>query len=55
MNPEFIQWLEKQEYAYNPTPRERGWVIHSVVEDKYRAGFMIWKWETIHSGFKIKQ
>jgi hypothetical protein len=55
MNTEFKQWLEKQEYAYNPTPRERGWLIRSVVVDKYGEAFMVWKWETIHSGFKIKQ
>jgi hypothetical protein len=55
MNPEFIQWLEKQEYAYNPIPRERGWLIYSVVADKYGTGFMVSKWEAIHSGFKIKQ
>jgi 23S rRNA C2498 (ribose-2'-O)-methylase RlmM len=53
MNTEFKQWLEKQEYAYNPTPRERGWLIHSVVTSKYGTAFIIWKWEAIYPTLKI--
>lgn len=55
MNPEFKNWLTEQKYAYNPIPREKGWMIYSVVEDKYGTGYIIWKWEVIHLGFKIKQ
>jgi len=53
MNPEFKNWLTKQEYAYNPTPRERGWLIHSVVTSKYGTAFIIWKWEAIYPTLKI--
>ena len=53
MNPKFKQWLEKQEYAYNPTPREKGWLIYSVMADKYGTGFIVWKWEAIYLTLKI--
>ena len=60
MNPEFKQWLKEQEYAYYPIPRERGWIIYSVVADKYGTGFIVWNWEAIYPtlikiAYKIKQ
>ena len=30
MNKYFLQWLQKQEYAYNPKPRKTGWIIWKV-------------------------
>jgi hypothetical protein len=56
MNPKFKEWLEEQTYAANPIynpynpilPRERGWLIHSVVVEEYGTGYTVWKWEEIH-------
>jgi hypothetical protein len=33
MNPQFKYWLEQQDYAWNPIPRKRGWIIWSVNKD----------------------
>ena len=30
MNNNFIQWFQEQEYAYNPKPRKKGWIIWEV-------------------------
>lgn len=58
MNKEFIQWLQKQEYAYNPKLREKGWIIwevnrHMLLNSELEYVKYIkqhkWKWDGIVS------
>jgi hypothetical protein len=58
MNKDFIKWLKEQEYAYNPQPREKGWIIwevnrnmllNSELEYVKHIKQHKWKWEGIVS------
>lgn len=51
MNKDFKQWLTKQEYAYNPKPREKGWIIWKVNRNMLlnselkHINQIKWKWD----------
>ena len=52
MHLEFIKWLKQQDYAWNPTPRKRGWMVWSVNRDMALNSKQLkhitshkWRWE----------
>jgi hypothetical protein len=53
MNQQFYDWLKEQEYAYNPKPREKGWIIWKVNRNMLsNSGLehikqIKWKWDGI--------
>jgi len=52
LNKQFIDWLQEQEYAWNPEGRKTGWFIYSVLADKYRVKWkgvdVFWGWDKIN-------
>lgn len=55
MNKHFINWLQEQEYAYNPNPRKKGWIIWKVNRNMLLNSELEhikqikWKWDGIMS------
>ena len=55
MNNNFKQWLQEQEYAYNPKPGKKGWIIWKVNRNMLsNSGLehikqVKWKWDGIVS------